>query len=175
MNNISFGSRQCGLRSTGEMKIVYVGGDGPLIQGWQWNGGEYGFMIDGRIFTGEEVSLMSSTYEGGNLQYRIADSTDRPLAAGEYLMPVRISDRSLVEEMSELLNLFTSDGKFISDHDKRNFGILFEKTVLKKLRLYHESNPKGYGRLAAMHLIKRLKWVEDTDVQEEQIRQIVRM
>ncbi len=140
----------------------------------KWNGGRYGFMIDGVLFTGEEVAQMSGAYEGWTLQYRFADPADMPLGAGEYLMPVRIDDRLLVEEMSELLNLFSSDGKFISDHDKKNFGILFEKTVLKKLKLYHESNPRGYGRLAAMHLIQRLRWGEDTGLQEELIRQIVR-
>jgi hypothetical protein len=132
-------------------------------------------MIDGLLFTGEEVAQMSGGFEGWTLQYRFAEPADGPLRAGEYLMPVRIDYRLLVEEMSELLNLFASDGKFISNHDKKNFGILFEKTVLKKLKLYHESNPRGYGRLAAMHLIGRLRWVEDTVLQEEQIRKIVRM
>jgi hypothetical protein len=175
MNNTSFGSFQCGLRSVGEMKIVCAGDDESLVQGRPWKGGQYGFMIDGHIFTGEEVAQMSSEYEGWTMQYRFADPTDRPLRAGEYLMPVRIGDRLLVDELSELMNLFASDGRFISDHDKKNFGILFEKTVLKKLKLYNESNPRGYGRLAAMHLMQRLRWVEDTALQEEQIRQAVRM
>jgi hypothetical protein len=173
-SSIPMADRQCSLRSSGELKIEYVDEDELLVQGRQWNGGRYSFMIDGVLFTGEEVAQMSGSYEGWTLQYRFADPADRPLRAGEYLMPVRIDDRLLVEEMSELLNLFSSGGKFISDHDKKNFGILFEKTVLKKLKLYHESNPRGYGRLAAMHLIQRLRWVEDTGLQEELIRQIVR-
>ena len=172
-NHIPIGLRQCFLRSTGEMKIVCV--DEPSVQGRQWQGGKYGFMIDGTLFTGEEVARMSSAYEGWTLQYRFADPSDRPLRNGEYLMPVQIGDRQLVEEMSQLLNLFTADGRFLSVHDRENFGILFEKTVLPKLKLYHESNPRGYGRLAAMHLIQRLQWIEATSRQEEQIREIVQM
>ena len=180
-DSLPIGDRNCSLRSSGEIRIEYVDvnedddGDEPLVQGRQWEGGRYGLMIDGLLFTGEEVAQMSGGFEGWTLQYRFAEPADGPLRAGEYLMPVRIDYRLLVEEMSELLNLFASDGKFISNHDKKNFGILFEKTVLKKLKLYHESNPRGYGRLAAMHLIGRLRWVEDTVLQEEQIRKIVRM
>ena len=140
----------------------------------KWNGGRYGFMIDGVLFTGEEVAQMSGAYEGWTLQYRFADPADRPLGAGEYLMPVRIDDRLLVEEMSKLLNLFSSDGKFISDHDKKNFGILFEKTVLKKLKLYHESNPQGLWPTGCHTPDPKTQVGEDTGMQEELIRQIVR-
>ena len=130
-------------------------------------------MIDGRIFTGEEVALMSSAHEGWKMQYRFADPSDRPLRRGEYLMPVQLGEKELVTEVSELLNLFTADGRFISEHDERNFGILFEKEVLKKLKLYHESNPRGYGKLAGMKIIERLGWIEGTERQMEKVREVV--
>jgi hypothetical protein len=38
--------RQCSLRSSGELKIEYVDEDELLVQGRQWNGGRYSFMID---------------------------------------------------------------------------------------------------------------------------------
>ena len=198
-NAVDLGGRQCTLESIGEMEVVYVdaepeaiggrrGLDGRVgdrrsceeasrrfVQGREWRGGEHGFMIDGRIFTGEEVALMSSVHEGWKMQYRFADPSDRPLRRGEYLMPVQLGEKELVTEVSELLNLFTSDGRFISEHDERNFGILFEKEVLKKLKLYHESNPRGYGKLAGMKIIERLGWIEGTERQAEQVREVVRM
>ena len=197
-NAVDIGGRQCTLESIGEMEVVYVdaepeaiggrrGLDGRVgdrrsceeasrrfVQGREWRGGEYGFMIDGRIFTGEEVALMSSAHEGWKMQYRFADPSDRPLRRGEYLMPVQLGEKELVTEVSELLNLFTADGRFISEHDERNFGILFEKEVLKKLKLYYESNPRGYGKLAGMKIIERLGWIEGTERQMEKVREAVR-
>ena len=175
-NAVDIGGRQCTLESIGEMEVVYAGTEPGEIgrqRGREWRGGEYGFMIDGRIFTGEEVALMSSAHEGWKMQYRFADPSDRPLRRGEYLMPVQLGEKELVTEVSELLNLFTSDGRFISEHDERNFGILFEKEVLKKLKLYHESNPRGYGKLAGMKIIERLGWIEGTERQAELVREVV--
>ena len=190
-NAVSVGNRQCVLRSIGEMQVVYVDagleknsgwdcggrtGRGVVrgsVQGREWNGGEYGFMIDGRVFTGEEVALMSSAHEEWKMQYRFADPADLPLRRGEYLMPVLLGEKELVTEVSELLNLFTADGRFISDHDERNFDVLFDKEVLRKLKLYYESNPRGYGKLAGMKIIERLRWIEGTERQVEKVRGVV--
>ena len=174
------GNRQGGDRWGGDRPAGCDWRDGEeasrgYVQGREWRGGEHGFMIDGRIFTGEEVALMSSAHEGWKMQYRFADPSDRPLRRGEYLMPVQLGEKELVTEVSELLNLFTSDGRFISEHDERNFGILFEKEVLKKLKLYHESNPRGYGKLAGMKIIERLGWIEGTERQVEKVREVVGM
>ena len=144
-----------------------------FVQGREWSGGEYGFMIDGRVFNGEEVALMSSAHEEWKLQYRFADPSDPPLRRGEYLMPVQLGEKELVTEVSELLNLFTADGRFISDHDERNFDVLFDKEVLRKLKLYYESNPRGYGKLAGMKIIERLRWIEGTERQVEKVRGVV--
>lgn len=170
-NAVTIRGRQCSLRSPGEMRVVAV--DGPVVQGRKWEGGRYGFKIDGILFTGEEMALMSSSYMEWNLQYRFADPSDRPLRAGEYLMPVQIGEKELVMEVSELLNLFTENGRFISEHDQENFAILFDKTVMKKLKLFYESNPRGYGKLAGMKMIRRLEWIEGTDWQVEEIRELI--
>lgn len=172
-NAVEIGKRQCTLRSVGEMKVVYV--DDAVVQGREWDGGTHGYLIDGIIFTGEEVARMSSTHEGWNLQYRFADPGDQPLKQGDYLMPVQLGDKELVTELSQLLNLFTSDGRFISEHDQENFGILFDRTFLKKLKLYHKSNPRGYGKLAGMQITKRLKWIKNTERYIEQVQDIVQI
>lgn len=171
-NAVTLGERQCMMRSVGEMRVEYV--DGESAQGRKWDGGRVGFLIDGILFTGEEVAMMSSGHVEWNLQYRFADPSDPPLRAGMYLMPVQLGERELVDEVSELLNLFAADGQFISERDRENFGILFEKTVLEKLKLYHDSNPGGYGKLAGMRMIGRLRWIAGTERQEEQVRDVIR-
>ena len=88
-------------------------------------------------------------------------------------MPVQIGEKELVTEVSELLNLFTENGRFISEHDQENFAILFDKTVMKKLKLFYESNPRGYGKLAGMKMIRRLEWIAGTDWQVEEIRELI--
>lgn len=153
------------------MQVVFV--DGDSVQGRKWDGGEYGFKIDGIVFTGEEVALMASSHEGWKMQYRFVGDSDQPLRAGEYLMPIPIGDKELVDETTELLNMFTSNGQFISEHDEDNFEILFEKNVLKKLEFYHNNNPRGYGKLAGMKIVKRLQWIEGTEWQVEQVKNVI--
>lgn len=148
--------RQCYLRSSGEMKVE-----------------DDGFLIDGRVFHGEELVRLAGVHEGWTLQYRFTDPADPPLRAGEYLMPVQLNERQLVSDTVELLNMFSRDGRFVSDRDEDNFGKLFEKLVLPKLKLYHESNPRGYGRLAGMQVIRRLQWVEGTEWQQGQVREVI--
>lgn len=89
-------------------------------------------------------------------------------------MTVKLNQAALVSETIELLNMFSSGGRFDRERDRGNFGRLFEKDVLSKLKLYHESRPRGYGRLAGMEIIKRLKWVEDTEVEQDKVREIIR-
>ena len=172
-NAVTIGNRQCTLRSIGEMKVVYV--DEWSVQGRKWHGGQYGYMIDGIIFTGEEVALMSSVHEGWTLQFRFADPADQTLRAGDHLMPVQLGEKELVSETTDLLNLFSKDGRFISSHDQKNFSILFEKTVMKKLKLYYESHPRGFGQMAGMKVIGRLDCIRGTEEQVRQVRALIQM
>lgn len=88
-------------------------------------------------------------------------------------MPVRLGEKQLVDDTLELLRLFTENGEFISDHDQENFSHLFEE-VLKKLKLYHESNPRGYGKLAGMGMIKALEMYEGTEWEVQRVQEIIR-
>ena len=149
------------LRTTGTMIPVYV------------DEGEYGFKIDGKVYSGDEVARMASGTEGWQMQFQIKDPTDDILRKNEYLMPVRLGKKELVDDTLELLRLFTENGEFISDHDADNFSHLF-KNVLKKLKLYNDSNPRGFGKLAGMGIIKALGWYEGTEWHQEQVREIIR-
>ncbi len=155
-NMLDVCDRQCALRSSGEMIVE-----------------SDGFLIDGIAFRGEELIQLAVVHEGSVLQFRVTDPTGVPLRAGEYLMPVALSEKDLVAETVELLNMFSRDGRFFSERDEANFACLFEKLVLPKLKLYHESNPRGYGKLAGMQIIKRLRWIQGTEWQVEQVKEVV--
>ena len=73
----------------------------------------------------------------------------------------------------ELINMMTTAGKFNSDKDAENFGKLFDKLIIPKLTLYHESKPRGYGKLAGMEIIRKLKLIAGTEKIQEKIRAII--
>lgn len=157
------------LRDKGTIIPVCVSGtemSGPVQ-------GEYGLMIDGKLFSGDDLVRMLQGYEGAQIQFQIKDPSDDVLRGNEYLMPVRLGEKQLVDDTLELLRLFTENGEFISDHDQENFSHLFEE-VLKKLKLYHESNPRGYGKLAGMGMIKALEMYEGTEWEVQRVQEIIR-
>lgn len=149
------------LATTGTIIPVYIKDD------------EYGFLIDGKVYSGGEFAHMASAVEGWQIQFQVKDPTEAVLRANEYLMPVRLGKKELVDDTLELLRLFTADGKFISEHDEENFNYLFGD-VLKKLKLYTDSKPHGFGKLAGMAIIKALEWYEGTEWGQERVREIIR-
>lgn len=58
--------------------------------------------------------------------------------------------------------------------DKENFEKLFRKTVFEKFRLYNNSRPRGYGKLAGMEIIKRLMLVEGIEQCRHMVRAVLR-
>ena len=116
---------------------------------------------------------MFSVQEGAQIKFYADDPSSKPLRADEFLMQVRLSQEDLVNEVIDLINMFTTDGCFEREKDRENFSKLFEKDLLERFRLYHESRPRGYGRLAGMEIIKRLKMVEGAEECQEKIREIM--
>lgn len=151
-----------GMRNVGTIIPAYFGDER----------GEYGFIVDGREYSGGELARKFSRVEGWHIHYQVDDRFSDVLTHGEYLMPVRLGKKELVNETIELLNMFSENGEFIGDHDRENFEKLFER-VLEKLKLYYESNPRGYGRLAGIEVIRRLAWVEDTESEVDKVREII--
>ena len=78
-----------------------------------------------------------------------------------------------MNEAIELINMFSTNGEFERKKDQANFRRMFEKYLLEKFRLYHESRPREYGRLAGMEIIKRLELVDGTEECQEKIREIL--
>jgi hypothetical protein len=169
-NAVWKGKKKYEIESLGEITTVSMNGVFRSVD-QSWDGGEYGYMIDGMVFTGNEVALMMSCYEGVPVVFQAGIGN---LKAGECLVPTVLTEKDLVNETIELMNMFCTDGRFEREKDRENFKKLFEKEVITKLKLYHESRPRGYGRLAGMEIIKRLKWVEDTGAEQDRVRQIIR-
>ena len=88
-------------------------------------------------------------------------------------MHVRLGRKELVDDTLELIRLFTEEGFFISEHDEMNFDHLFVG-ILKKLKIYNESNPRKYGKLAGMGIIKSLDMNEETEWYQGKTRKVIR-
>lgn len=140
----------------------------------KWDGSEYGFLVDGKLFTGEEMALMFNSHEGAHVKFYVDNPSSDPLGAYEFLMQIRISQTELVDELVELIYMFTTNGRFERKKDLENFGRLFERDILTKLKLYYESHPHGYGSHAGMEIIRKLNQVEGTEKEKEKIRKIIR-
>lgn len=174
-NCIPIGGVYYGLEEIGTIIPVYAGDADQYrsMRGREWNGDDYGFLIDGKLFSGEELALMFSCYEGSQIKFYADDPNAVPLRTGEFLMQVRLSQNDLVEETIGLINVFAENGRFEREKDQTNFCRMFEKYLLEKFRLYHESQPRGYGRLAGMEIIRKLKLIEGTESCQEMIRGIL--
>lgn len=174
-NLITINGHHYGIESLGTMIPTYVGyaENYRSMKDRDWDGSKYGFLIDGKLFTGDEVALMFSAQEGAQIKFYADDPSSNPLRADEIMMQVSLSQEELVNEVIDLINMFTMDGSFEREKDRENFTKLFEKYLLERFRLYHESRPRGYGRLAGMEIIKRLKMVKGTEEWQEMIRGII--
>jgi hypothetical protein len=111
--------------------------------------------------------------EGGQIRFQAADPSDKVLRRDEYLMPIRLNYKQLRDETVKLYNMFCRDDAFISEHDQRNFELLFDG-VLEKLKFYYENNPRGYGKLAGMEIVKVLEWVQGTEGLVEKVKRVMR-
>lgn len=174
-NLITINGHHYEIESLGTMIPTYVryAENYRSMKDRDWDGSEYGFLIDGKLFTGDEVALMFSAQEGAQIKFYADDPSSKPLRDDEIMMQVSLSQEELVNEVIDLINMFTTDGSFEREKDRENFSKLFEKYLLERFRLYHESRPRGYGRLAGMEIIKRLKMVKGAEDCQEKIRGII--
>ena len=175
INTITINGRNYSIHSLGTIIPVYVECAEKYIsmKNREWEGGQYGFLIDGKLFSGDELALMFSCQQGAQIKYYADDRNSQPLRADESLLQIRLSQEDLVNEAIELINMFSTNGEFERKKDQANFRRMFEKYLLEKFRLYHESRLREYGRLAGMEIIKRLELVDGTEECQEKIREIL--
>ena len=175
-NGITINGHHYGVESIGTIVPTYVDNakNYRSMKGREWDGGEYGFMIDGKLFSGEELALMFSCFEGWQVKFYADDPNSQPLRTNDFLMQVQLSQKDLVDELIELINMMTTGGKFEREKDKENFEKLFRKTVFEKFRLYNNSRPRGYGKLAGMEIIKKLMLIEGTEQCRHMVQAVLR-
>ena len=124
--------------------------------------------------SGEELALMFSCFEGWQVKFYADDPNSQPLRTNDFLMQVQLSQKDLVDELIELINMMTTGGKFEREKDKENFEKLFRKNVFEKFRLYNNSRPRGYGKLAGMEIIKKLMLIEGTEQCRHMVQAVLR-
>ena len=126
--------------------------------------GEVYFQIDGRRFEPEDVVKLFSAEVGGVMYYQIMDPTDDPLEEDMMLIPMRIDEDTLEQELNDLLFAMTEkhEGKFLRTEDVAAFDVLFGK-IVDKLKAYFGGHPREYGKVAGERLIKVLKGIGTND------------
>lgn len=159
------------IDSIGQFETVNLCGNFQSLLSRDYGEDDYGYMIDGMVFTGSEMALLMSSYAGIPVAFQ--EGVD-DLKSGDQLMPVRLTENELINETIELINMFSSNGRFERLRDKENFSKLFDKNVLSKLKLYHRSRPLGYGKLAGMEIIKRLALIEGSEEEKDKVRVVIR-
>lgn len=175
-NQITVNGHHYGLASKGTIIPIYSrdARNYRSMKDREWDGDDYGFLVDGKLVSGSELALMFSCYEGWQIKYFADASSSEPLREDEKLLTVRLTQQDLVDDTIELINMFSTNGRFERDKDRENFGKLFEKDILEKLKLYHTSRPLGFGKLAGMEINKRLERVEGLESCREAVMKIIR-
>ncbi|MCI6746834.1 MAG: hypothetical protein MR580_10760 [Anaerolactibacter massiliensis] len=128
------------------------------------NGHGIRMLVDGKEYSSDDFVKLFSGFEGFSINYQIADRTEPIVESDMTLLPVRIDEDTLGDELYDLLFAMTQnhDGKFLSCKDVSAFDVLFEK-LIKKLNYYYHSNPSNMGKDAGNRLIQILKEVGTDD------------
>lgn len=123
--------------------------------------GRSSFVIDGKKYSGEELAELFSAYAGFMIQYQIHDASEPILKADEYLMPVRITKQSLIDELEVAINIH-GDGGFISYKDTLAFDEAFYK-ITDKLEVLSNSGKKEDALAAGRKMVQILAHTETDD------------
>ena len=88
---------------------------------------------------------MLSCYEGWQIKFYIDDPNNMPIRNDEALLQIRLSQKDLIDETIELINMFTVAGRFEREKDKDNFVKQFTKKSLKSFAFTMRAGPGGMG------------------------------
>lgn len=120
------------------------------------------FEIDGQKLTPEEFAELVSGYAGFQMQYQIKDGSDKLLGENEYLVPVKITEQGLMEELETALAVTTDRGGFLSYKNVSAFDELFHK-ILDKLQVLDDALEREKAQECSRAIAKRLREVEHDD------------
>ena len=129
------------------------------------------FVIDGKRVLPDELAECLSCFEGFDLQYAIRDESEPLLGEDEYLIPVKITRDTLVEELEEKINMY-SDGGFLSYKILSLFQDWLYGHIDKLEVLYRYNREDAVG--AGKEMIRMLEGIEhDDDFFPEAERQLI--
>lgn len=123
---------------------------------------EPGVEIDGKKFTPEEFAELLDTYVSFNMHYQILDGSDPLLGEDEYLMPVKITKQSILEELNVAIAVNTDRNEFMCYKNVSSFDELFYK-IVDKLEVIDRVAGRDKAQEMGKILAKRLKEVETDD------------
>ena len=118
------------------------------------------FVLDGVKLSSEEFVNLFSPYVGFIIQYRVCDSSEPLLGKDEYLVPVKITKVTLLEELEYVINVFSDNG--FMDHKCIS---LFEEyffKYIKKLEVFYD-NRHDEAIEAGKEMIEMLEKIEHDD------------
>lgn len=142
------------VKSTGEMQVIFS-------ENYK---GDYGWKIDGKCYSPEEAMKLFQSYEGWRFLFQAVDQTDDVLEKDTLLMPIVMNENTFVDELKELIMIFSdgNKGEFVSYKNILGFDIMFEK-LLEKLQFYFLRHPRGVGKIAGMKMIRVLENIDTDD------------
>lgn len=120
------------------------------------------FEVDGKKFTPEEFADLFRGFVSFNMQFQIRDGSCDLLGENEYLVPVRITEQSLLEELETALAVTTDRGGFLSYKNVSAFDELFYK-IVDKLRVIDDALDREKAQTIGRAIAKRLREVEHDD------------
>lgn len=120
------------------------------------------FEIDGKKFTPEELGELFNGYASFNMQFQIRDGSDPLLGENEYLVPIKITEQDLMQELETALAVTTDRGGFLSYKNVSAFDEFFYK-ILDKLQILDDSMEREKAQRIARVIAKRLREVEHDD------------
>lgn len=125
------------------------------------NGYETAFVIDGIKFTPEEFVRLFGGYRGFNIHFQIHDASDPLFGEDEYLVPIRITKDSLINELKTAVNTY-GEGNFIGYKDVYAFDLEFDH-VVKKLEVLMEAGERDKALQIGKEIVRILESIETDD------------
>ena len=122
---------------------------------------QVGFEIDGKKFRGKDLERLFGAYPGFTVQYHIQDASGPVLKEDEYLVPVHITRKSLIDELEAVLNIYGDRG-FVSYKDMMEFEEAFYK-ITDKLEVLANSEKHDDALAAGRDMVRILSQIETDD------------
>ena len=125
------------------------------------NGYEPAFVIDGMKFSPEEFVRLFGAYPGFDIHFQIHDVSDPVFGEDKYLVPIRITKESLVNELKMAVNTH-GDGNFIGYKDVYAFDQAFDH-IISKLEVLMEAGERDKALQTGKEIVRILQSIETDD------------